>query len=236
QGWIEVPYLSCPVDCGAVSSALGRLTLADGGIVHIVPGLSIEPPDRVPDVLRGEETQVFGTVRDADTATIILPGTHSKWVSLVDSVVESFQTYMSGEVFSLLAEQSVLRHSVALEAWDDAAFLQAVNEAVKHPAGFLNACFGLRAKGLLHQADSAKLSASLSGWVIGCELASTKNFWRNHTVAVVGAEALAKRYREAIQSLGGVAVCHDPDQTTLAGLRQIAEELNPVFAQRKKHE
>ncbi len=51
---------------------------ADGRRVVLAPGLSYIDESGQPDVIRGEETEIFG-VADSGARLIVLPGSHSKW-------------------------------------------------------------------------------------------------------------------------------------------------------------
>ena len=80
QGWQEAPYCPCP----AGFAELGQhLLWLEPGRIALVPGLSCMADDalQTPDVMRGEEVQIFGALQLAkrDSATLVLPGTHSKW-------------------------------------------------------------------------------------------------------------------------------------------------------------
>lgn len=106
QGWIEVPYVDCPADTGGHGSAGLRTT--PGGEMAIVPGLVHRDGDGVPDVLRGEETQIVGAVPDEGILAVVPPGTHSKWVRVESGRIVSFATFMTGELFALLVQHSIL--------------------------------------------------------------------------------------------------------------------------------
>lgn len=227
QGWSEVPYLSCPTDCDAVSRSLGQLALADGGVLHVVPGLSIEPPGRVPDVLRGEETQVFGAVRDGDTATIILPGTHSKWVSLVDGKIQAFATYMTGELYDLLSTRSLLAAMMTASEMDPAAFDQGVRAGVDGFAadGVLHHLFGVRTLALFGRLREEASASYLSGLLIGAEIGGATRGDRvspGARIIVLGEYTITERYLEALAAAGLDAEPGPPD-VAAAGLFRIAE-------------
>ncbi len=100
--------------------------------------------------MRGEEVQIAGYLAsnpDFD-GVICLPGTHSKWVEVSAGEVVSFRTFLTGELFSLLSNNSVLRHSIGT-GWDASAFEAAVSEAQSHPESLARSLFGLRAESLL---------------------------------------------------------------------------------------
>lgn len=133
QGWREAPYIECPATARQLASRLTVLPTASGRVLHIVPGLLLNRADALPDVIRGEETQVIGalevigaatgTLTDANEGTIcfVLPGTHSKWVLVEDGHIEQFTTCMTGEVFATMKQHSILGRlmKVAPEADSD---------------------------------------------------------------------------------------------------------------------
>jgi len=129
QGWQEAPYCPCP----AGFAELGQhLLWLQPGRIALVPGLSCVGTDplNTPDVMRGEEVQIFGALQmtGRDSATLVLPGTHSKWVQVQGGRVTQFQTFMTGEVFALMSQHSILGKTMDLQgAFDEAVFLQGVD-------------------------------------------------------------------------------------------------------------
>lgn len=219
QGWREAPYAAVP----CVPLAAERMVspvLADRRMrVSIIPGLCQRTPA---DVIRGEETQIAGLLADHPDyrGVICLPGTHSKWAEVRDGQVVAFQTFMTGELFALLSQQSVLRHGMQGDAsgpMDEAAFaagLQAGAQGLR----LVGALFGLRAEGLLEGLGAAAARARLSGLLIGQELAALDERWRGQPVCVIGGGELAERYRRALDTQGIAALTVDAERVTLAGL------------------
>ena len=173
QGWIEAPYVATP--CAPLhAEAMVRAPAADPRLsVHIIPGVSQAAP---PDVMRGEETQIAGFLagRPRFDGVLCLPGTHTKWVHVSAGEIVSFATFMTGEVFALLAGSSVLRHSVGSDEWSEADFAEAVEDAMARPEKFASRLFGLRAASLLENLRPERARARLSGLLIGLELAGSK--------------------------------------------------------------
>lgn len=212
QGWVEAPY--APVPCPPPGAAQA-VEAAPG--VHILPGVSQANPA---DVMRGEETQIAGLLQarpDFD-GVVCLPGTHTKWVHVSAGEIVSFQTFITGEVFRAICDHTVLRHSTAGGGWDDAAFSQAVADAMSHPARVAARLFGVRAEGLLSGLDADVARARLSGLLIGLELGGARPFWLGQHVVIIGTDAVAAHYQEALKDQGVEAVCGDADTTTRAGL------------------
>ncbi|MEM9576621.1 MAG: 2-dehydro-3-deoxygalactonokinase [Pseudomonadota bacterium] len=216
QGWVEAPYRSVP--CTPMAHDLTRAPTHQSGLsVSIVPGLSQQNPA---DVMRGEETQIAGflSLNAGWDGVLCLPGTHTKWAHLSAGEVVSFQTFMTGEMFAMLSEASVLRHSVAAEGWDDSSFDEAVSAAISKPERLAARLFGLRAEGLLQNAKPTATRAALSGFLIGAELAAAKPYWLGQNVAILGTGAQAKAYQRSLGLQGVSAMLVDAERATLAGL------------------
>lgn len=218
QGWREAPYRSVP--CAPVSGdGLLSVETEDRRLaVRIVPGLSQQNPA---DVMRGEETQLAGlaaTLRGA-TATVCMPGTHSKWARIENGVVTAFRTFMTGELFAIAAAHSVLRHSVADAGQDEPAFFEAVGEMLAHPELLTGALFSVRARSLLAGAGNEAGRARLSGLLIGAELGASRSLWQGSRVHLVGAPALVESYALALRHAGGETVVEVGEALTLAGLK-----------------
>jgi 2-dehydro-3-deoxygalactonokinase len=225
QGWIEAPYRAVP----CTPAEAGRLIappVSDGRItVHVLPGLKQERPA---DVMRGEETQIAGLLaREPDfDGVACLPGTHAKWVHLSGGEVVSFQTFLTGELFALIAEQSVLRHSVGTDGWDDVAFADSVADALSRPDKMAARLFSLRAEGLLQGLSPATARARLSGLLIGTELAGARPYWLGRDIVIVGASKVSAAYAAALASQGVVARRVPVDEMTLGGLAAARASLS----------
>jgi 2-dehydro-3-deoxygalactonokinase len=222
QGWMEAPYCPCPAGFGDVAS---RLAWIEPGRVAMVPGLSCERAG-VPDVMRGEETQVFGALAllGLDSARLVLPGTHSKWVLVDAARIEHFSTYMTGEFYALLRRQSILARTMPEgdAELDAAAFERGVRHA-RDSATLLHTAFSARTLALFDRLPASALPSYLSGLVIGEELRA-QDLAAAGSVVVVGSEALTQRYELGLQILGVPARRAGPEATWL-GLWAIASTL-----------
>jgi len=200
QGWIEAPYCACPAGAAEVSS---QLAWVEAGRIAIVPGLRCEH-DGVPDVMRGEETQVFGALNllGIDSGTLVLPGTHSKWVRVEAGRIDDFTTAMTGEFYALLRQHSILARTLPAEdgAFHGEAFDAGVAHAMRGP-GLLQSAFSARTLALFGRIPQAQQPSYLSGLVIGEELRERALHADAHVV-VVGAAVLTLRYARALASLG----------------------------------
>ena len=222
QGWLEAPYCPCPAGFDSIA---GQLAWVEPGRIAIVPGLCVEAGG-VPDVMRGEETQVFGALQllGLDNARLVLPGTHSKWVTVSNRRVTDFSTWMTGELYALLRQHSILARTLPATdpTPDAAAFEQGVAHALRSQ-GLLHTAFSTRTLSLFKRMATDALPSYLSGLVIGEELKS-QTLQRGDTVVVMGAPALTARYEQALAQLG-VTVRRVGDGATWRGLRAIADTL-----------
>lgn len=223
QGWFEAPYRTVP--CTPLDhAALVTAPTSDPRIhVRLAPGLRQMKPA---DVMRGEETQIAGALALSPgfDGVMCLPGTHSKWVHLSAGEVVSFQTYMTGELFALLCEHSVLRHGMAGEGWDDSAFDEALSDALSRPEKIAARLFALRAEGLVNGLSPAAARARLSGLLIGIELAGARPYWLGQPVALIGAEKLSATYARALKAQGIEARLLPATTCTLAGLASLSRQ------------
>jgi 2-dehydro-3-deoxygalactonokinase len=227
QGWIEAPYRACPAGFADLAAALAPV---DAGLsnarVAIVPGLSCER-EGVPDVMRGEETQVFGALDllGLESGLFVLPGTHSKWVTVKDRRIESFSTFMTGEFYALLRQHSLLARSLPAQdgPLDEAAFRRGLAQA--HRAGsLLRSAFSTRTLSLFDRLPAASLPSYLSGLVIGEEIRVQAGLAAHAPVVLVGAPELTLRYQLALAE-AGVQARRVGAEATWRGLWAIAQTL-----------
>jgi len=215
QGWCEAAYTKVP--CPPVGPGKVQPQTTDPRLdVTILPGLSQDTPA---DVMRGEETQIAGYLANDPKfdGILCLPGTHTKWVHISAEEVVSFRTFMTGELFALLSENSVLRHSVD-DAWDTTAFTQAVHDGMGRPAAIASNLFSLRADDVMNGSAPGIARARLSGLLIGAELAAAKPYWLGQRVVLIGQDKLSSLYATALAPEGVEAEIADGTAITLAGL------------------
>ncbi|MCP4789404.1 MAG: 2-dehydro-3-deoxygalactonokinase [Gammaproteobacteria bacterium] len=224
QGWFDAGYQTLPCNPLAMQSAVTVPMTDTRCRVWILPGLCQTSPA---DVMRGEETQIAGVLAAHANfdGVVCLPGTHSKWASCKAGLVTEFATYMTGEMFALLSQQSVLRFSVASELWHDEVFVEAVKEAVAQPATISHLLFSVRSADLLGQGATTYGKARLSGLLIGLELAGAGPFWQHKTVHLIGNDALSQCYQLALSSLAIDYQVYDGETCVLRGLQAAYQQL-----------
>ena len=225
NGWVEVPYAAVPAGLADLAAGALERRLDDGVQLHFVPGVCAHAP--TPDVMRGEEVQVFGQLADAPSAvdaTIVLPGTHSKWVQVKSDAIVGFRTHLTGELYALLVEHSIVGRLAAGDAPpDDAAFARGVRFALaRRPGGLLHEVFTARSAVLLGELTAGGVRDYLSGLLIGHELREELAGLEVGRVPVlIGETALIERYRRAFAIAGAEAVVGEA-QAARRGLARVA--------------
>lgn len=222
QGWKEAPYAQCPAGADDIVKALARIEWA-GLSIALVPGLSTEN-DAMPDVMRGEETQIFGALALSarSEGLFLLPGTHSKWAEVRDNRIVSFRTFMTGEVFGALKDHTILGRLMKDGARDEGAFARGVRESasLESAGALLNRLFATRTYGLMDRLADAALSDYLSGLLIGAEIAEAARQEKD-AVTIIASPVLAQRYTDAMVLLGRDSVLA-PQDCVAAGHWRIA--------------
>jgi 2-dehydro-3-deoxygalactonokinase len=221
-GWTAVPYADCPADAATLA---GHLFQADA-LTRIVPGLRGPGLDGGFDVMRGEETQLFGWLsldpaRRRGRQLICHPGTHAKWAVVEGGRIVRFLTAMTGELFDVLSRHGVLRSDSPPD--DEAAFLEGV--AAAHDGDALSTrLFTVRARVVAGDLPADASTSYLSGLLIGSEIASVPRLLGldpAQPLALLGDAKLCGWYRLALEHRGWSASSYDGDEAVLAGLRAL---------------
>ncbi len=222
QGWVEAPYVELPADTGSLAAAL---TPAPGTDARIVPGLAGPALAGGRDVMRGEETQVVGslTALDGGSGVLCLPGTHSKWVRVERGRIVSFATFMTGEVYGVLRGHSILGRLMEGNAHDKAAFADGIARG-RGQGGLLHQFFAVRTDGLFADKPPQALASFLSGLLIGHEIRAARAAMPADRVVLVGAATLARRYRDALAAESVATDVVTGDAAAARGLATIAAQ------------
>lgn len=223
QGWREVPYHACPARPADFANTQQRVDTSCGPAL-IVGGLSSMGAQGRHDVMRGEETQIFGAVTSTARQLVVAPGTHSKWALVDGTRIESFRTYMTGELYGLLRQHSSLGWLMGNaddECRDDEAFLSGVYQGLEDTQ-LLHALFNVRTRGLVRGHAPADLAAYLSGLLIGSEIAGATQHYAASPGLLIASPALARLYRMALAAAGMADVLHvDASEAVVRGLWQL---------------
>lgn len=230
QGWYEAPYVQCPA--GFEELAAGVVWPEAGRQLGFVPGLLASSAHGSPDVLRGEEVQIFGTLDALGVCDgiFVLPGTHSKWAIVEDRKVVRFFTFMTGELYALLRRHSILSQLMPVDDNDTNdwsahrdSFLAGCDEASK--GALLHRLFSIRARGLFDRLPSSEQPAFLSGLLIGEEiqeaLALLGTAAKTAPLYLICSKVLLERYTSALQLFGIQAVA-GPTDASFRGVFAIA--------------
>ncbi len=221
NGWVETPYLPLPLDAAALAGALTPHMTRKGRWVHFVTGAASDPDGPFPDVMRGEETEVIGQIAGgARDGLFILPGTHSKWARVADGRITAFQTCMTGEVFAVLREHSILGRLAQPGEPSEAAFLRGV-KAAKAPGALMARAFSARSLALFGRLAPQEVADYLSGLLIGDEIRAGLAAGAPERATIIGRGDLAGRYARAFSAFG-VAAAIAPEDMNRRGLYTIA--------------
>lgn len=203
-GWKQVPYLDCPADLYKVAGYLEGVRIAEQTI-FLVPGLKCQSMFQLPDVMRGEELEVFGTlIHNTDLEPdflVCLPGTHTKWVICKGQQICTFSTAMSSELYDCLSQNSVLHSLLNANVEPDESFLQGVEHGANSGKGLTRLLFNIRAKALVQNYSEKQCSAYCRGVLIGHEIADISSQVSLNLIIVVGNQALSQLYSMALQHL-----------------------------------
>jgi 2-dehydro-3-deoxygalactonokinase len=226
QGWREAPYCPCPSGFPDIAQ---HLQWIEADRIGIVPGLSTWNDD-TPDVMRGEEIQIFGALsaQQIRSARFVLPGTHSKWAHVEDGKILGFKTYMTGEFYALLSQHSILAKTCLPDApLKKEVFLDGVMQSQK-PGGLLHHAFSARSLSLFEKLNPAQASSYISGLLIGEEIKSAKADWPDALTPlfILGNGQLTSRYGVAMEAFG-LSVTTLADEVTWSGLWALAHHLFP---------
>lgn len=223
QGWIELPYVACPASAADLAKALHHHTTASGRRIAFATGVSYRSPDGMPDVMRSEEVQVFGSL-ETGANHFVTPGTHSKWITTQGKQIVSYATYVTGEVFAALKDHTILGRLMQDGPGDEQAFARGVNAALLDPAGFLHRIFSARSLGLFGELAPASIPSYLSGQVIGTEVAhAIRDNPREAEYVVLASPGIGGRYVRAIE-IAGLNVRYGDPQAIVKGLTIIARQ------------
>ena len=219
QGWVEVPYAACPAGLEDIAAGMRKVTWP-GGEAWIAPGVTCRDDAGIPDVIRGEETQILGVVEalGAGKHTICLPGTHSKWVEVDGGRIVRFATHMTGEAFAIFKAHSLLGSMMKDGVDEPSAFADGVRRA-RDPGGVLHHLFGVRSRGLFGELPDTASASYLSGLLIGHEIRAASG--GQDTVHLLCTPQLAQIYQAALDVVGRQSSTLDSNAVT-RGLFRLA--------------
>lgn len=231
KGWVEAPYASCPANADALAERI--IAVLGYEDIRIVPGVCLSAQTGRRDVIRGEEVQIVGALKQAQTRTAILclPGTHSKWVHAEDGCISDFATSMTGEVFDLMRRASILAQFMPNDqSPDPSAFARGVARTAT-PGGLLHHLFSVRADALFDDIGSDALPSYLSGLMIGHEIRQMHAMYMGRLDAptlLVASDGLAASYQMAFDHVGVSVRRIDAVEATITGLLTVLDAANEL--------
>jgi 2-dehydro-3-deoxygalactonokinase len=229
QGWLEAPYLETPADL----RALARGAVRPEGTAYsasILPGVC-QRAESAQDVMRGEETQLLGLLglKPGFEGTVVLPGTHSKWVELRGGRITRFQTAMTGELYEVLSQHSVLRHSFAAGSIEgpeiEDGIAEGMRAGIESPALATSLLFRTRAAALLSGKGADWCSGYLSGLLVGVEIGGHRDWLGSGPVPLIGSARFGRLYGAALKLIGVTGEPIDAADATIAGLIEARAQL-----------
>ena len=218
-GWKTAPYLPLPARFSDIGE---QLTRVDDN-VWIIPGLSVDRKDNQ-NVMRGEETQLLGARTIAPSSVYVMPGTHCKWVLADKQKIEYFQTVMTGELHHLLMHHSLVGSGLPKQKPSQMAFSAGLERGIATPA-ILPQLFEVRASHVLGTLPPEEVSEFLSGLLIGAEVVTMSERFREQQITLVSGDALAKRYQQALTAIGRQATSISGDTAFQTGIRSIVNAM-----------
>ncbi len=232
EGWVEAPYAACPAGPAEIANALVSVDLGSGRKAHIIPGLTCAPAPGASDVMRGEETLVLGAC--TENGLICSAGTHPKWIEMRDGRIERFATYMTGEMYALLREHSMIGRP-ATEPEDPKGFDLGLEAAERNSGatgtarvGLLHLLFGARAAVVSGHMASSLLAPYLSGLLTGDEInGALSQFGHPSSVTILADGPRADLYVHALARHGIATEVKTPQKALIAGLARIVRHHQP---------
>ena len=223
NGWREAPYLPIEHHLSLLGQSMTEIRTTIPNVqVRVVPGYQYVDEYGLPDVMRGEETQLLGALAlSAAEGWFLLPGTHSKWARVEGGKIAEFSTFMTGELYALMSEHGTLSKVMGNKESVPEAFAAGV-DAARH-GGFTHTAFCCRALVVTDRMPASHTASYLSGLLIGTELHEIlrKSGGMEAPVQVVGSAALSSRYLAALELLGIQARAWQPDSVYVAALREL---------------
>lgn len=228
EGLRETAFASTPTNPAGLASKSVRIDDLAGRPFALIPGICDSQLGSPPDVIRGMETKILGVLESTGerNGIFVLPGTHCKWVKVKDGMIDSFRTYMTGELFSILRDHSILgRLNLYEKKVTPAGFLQGVHNAHEQGGNLTHLLFSVRTLGLTGQVTPEDLPGYLSGLLIGDEVADGLRWARGAMLTLIGSSELTQLYRRAFAESGHDIVVM-PADIAAKGLHRLAQEIN----------
>jgi 2-dehydro-3-deoxygalactonokinase len=219
-GWVEAGYAPVDASVDELRGALKSISTKSGAIVQIIPGLVTDEPD----VMRGEETQIFGA--NVIDGIVVLPGTHSKWVQMKSGRIASFKTYLTGEMSALLRMYSTIGKALLSppNLQDSIAIDRGIRRAQQSGADWLHDLFAFRASVVAGACEEMSASTELSAWLIASEFVQARRTMSDTlTIHLIASDALLPWYQRIASAFSIECIALDGEACVSRGLWRIAK-------------
>jgi len=232
SGWKETSYSQCPVSAKKHKQAAVTIESEFTFKVEVLPGVQALSPSDFPDVMRGEEVQLFGVLDNLQkgSAIVCLPGTHSKWVDLESKNIESFATLMTGELFALLKEHSSIGILIKETKFDQASFLKGVTDQkngsakLNNKVALLHSLFSVRAGTVSNNLQVQSVYWYLSGLLLADEISSARAMFNfDKDIVIISDEKLSEPYRLVLNQFGLQPIIVDSEMAFLQGIKSLMQ-------------
>jgi len=199
NGWVETPYLSVPSGINELACALVAHESSMGVQLRFVTGMTTDH-DGAPDVMRGEETQIAGaSAAGLGDGVYVMPGTHSKWITVENDKISDYMTYMTGELFGSLKSHTILGALMSAGPFNEDGYRLGVQAGLSSDGNLLHELFQVRTKPLFGIISEDMSADYLSGMLIGAEIRyAAQNVDDGQIITIVGRGDLADRYEIAL--------------------------------------
>ncbi|MBG6166560.1 2-dehydro-3-deoxygalactonokinase [Labrenzia sp. EL_195] len=223
NGWVETPYVQVPSGIDELASALVTHETSKGVQLQFVTGMTTEH-DGAPDVMRGEETQIVGaSAAGLGDGIYVMPGTHSKWITVSNGRIGDYMTYMTGELFGSLKSHTILGSLMEDGPFNEGGFRLGVKSGLSSKGNLLHELFHVRTLPLFGKISEEMSADYMSGMLIGAEVKyAARSLEANHTVTIVGRGDLVDRYEIAL-AVAELGSRRAPDNIVASGHFLIAK-------------
>lgn len=229
EGWIETEYAPSSALQNDIRKFSNQVTTDLNCKVEILPGLRGETPYGGVDVMRGEELQLLGLMSQLPThnsSIVCLPGTHCKWVHIRDGEVLTFASFMTGELFALLLQNSnSIGNLIRTQDFNQEAFIQGVEEQkllsdqLEYTASLLHRLISLRAKLVTQDLQTTSEYSYLSGLLLAQEIECARSLFNfQQEVILVSDDKLALAYGSALKIYGNTVQIQNSEECFLRGI------------------
>ena len=211
-GLYTVPHLSAPANAKRVADALVAVSIpqiADLPMLF-VPGVRTEGAVSDIDIMRGEETELFGICHAIGETNFVavMPGSHTKIVRMEQNgTIAAFRTAMTGELIRATAEHTILRHALCgvFPRQLDLVYLEK-GFAFCNAHGINQALFEVRILQKFAEQTPEQLYAFLCGVCLQGDIRPILETAGNAPIYVGGSNPFRTAYTHLLRQHGGVQV------------------------------